>query len=131
LDTGTGKAWARTVIQRAIIGIAHTPQGFRRVIAAGLRAAMPEPGSGPTGRFLTDWKWTVQAKVKTADGRSGEAQLDGIGHPGYTATAAMIAEVGMRIAVGRATERVGCITPALALGSLDLDPWFVDGLELR
>lgn len=124
-------AWASTALQVAVIAVAHAPLSIRRAIAKGLRKITPASGSGPTGHFLTDWTWTVHAQARTADGRTGEASLDGQAHPGYTATAAMIAEVGLRIALGRVPERYGCLTPALVLGSVDLDPWFVDGLKLR
>lgn len=125
-----GEAWLRTGLQQAIISVAHAPTSIRTTIAKRLRQRVPESGTGPTGRFQTDWAWSVRALATTEDGRTGEARLDGQGHPGYLATAAMIAEVGLRIAVGRAPDRFGCITPALALGSLDLDPWFVGSLRL-
>jgi short subunit dehydrogenase-like uncharacterized protein len=125
------EAWVRTGMQQSIVGLARAPGQVRSIVSGVLGRMVPAPGTGPSGRFQTDWEWRVQATAATADGRTGEAVLDGRGHPGYWATAAMIAEVGVRIALGRATERVGCLTPALALGSQDLDPWFVDCLSLH
>jgi short subunit dehydrogenase-like uncharacterized protein len=123
-------AWLRTSAQRLIIATAHAPAPLRRLVASGLRKIVPAAGTGPTGRFQTDWEWTVTAQVLTESGQIGKARLHGRGHPGYTATAAMIAEVGLRIALERAPERFGCLTPALAIGSFDLEPWFVDSLSL-
>ena len=125
------RGWVRAAGQRAIVGLAHAPWPLRRVIAAGLGQLVPASGTGPSGRFLSDWIWTVRAEALASDGRTGTATLEGRGHPGYAATAAMIAEVGLRLAVGRTSGRAGCLTPSLVLGSLDLDPWFVEGLRLR
>ena len=124
------KAWLRTGAQRTIIALANAPSPLRSLVASGLRSLVPAAGTGPSGRFQSDWAWTVTAQVTTASGKIGEARLHGRGHPGYTATAAMIAEVGLRIALDRAPDRFGCLTPALAMGSLDLEPWFVDSLSL-
>ena len=127
---GYGRTLLQTATQRALIGIAHAPAPIRKTIAAALRRALPEQGSGPEERFLRDWVWSIEAVARHSDGATGLARLDGRGHPGYTATAAMLAELGLRMALGRAPDRSGCLTPALAMGTLDLDPWFVDQLSL-
>ena len=56
--------------------------------------------------------------------------MTGVGDPGYTATAAIIVEVAVRMAARqRGTGRSGCITPALAIGGAGED-LKVDSLSL-
>ena len=78
---------------------------------------LPEAGSGPTGDYLRDWNWTVESCATTREGAVGTAVIEGSGHPGYTATAAIIVEVALSMSTReRGTGRSGCITPALAIG---------------
>ena len=112
------RAAALASIQRTFIVVAHLPSPLRRLIAGALRRAVPEAGSGPDGHHLSDWAWTVQAIATSRDGGVGEATLTGTGHPGYTATAAMIASLGIHLAyTDPSARRSGCLTPALAFGA--------------
>jgi short subunit dehydrogenase-like uncharacterized protein len=46
------------------------------------------------------------------------ASVQADGHPGYLATARMLAEAGLLLAEDGATPaRAGCLTPGIALGS--------------
>lgn len=109
------KAVVKGGFQRAMVLVTRLPLAVRRRLAAGLRKVLPKPGSGPADNYLRDWDWTVRARATTQAGIVGEATLTGSGHPGYTATAAIIVEVGLSI-VHADTTRSGCLTPALAIG---------------
>ncbi len=111
-------AAALAAIQRTFIIVAGLPSPVRRLIAGALRRAVPKAGTGPSGHFLTDWSWQVHARATSRHGGVGEATLTGTGHPGYTATAAMITMLGIHLAQSPPQQRrSGCLTPALAFGA--------------
>ena len=118
-------------VQRLVIGLSRLPIFVRRAGAARLRKLLPAAGTGPSGRYLTDWSWTVQARATAHDGAVGVATITGVGHPGYTATAAIIVEVALSIADrDHGRKRAGCITPALAIGAAGRE-FRVSSLTLR
>ena len=104
--------------QRLAVGMTRLPLSIRRAVAGRIRNVLPEAGTGPSGSYLRDWSWTVEARATGAGGAVGMATITGTGHPGYTATAAIIVEVALSMAdrAGR-SHRSGCITPALAIGA--------------
>ena len=110
------KAAFKGSFQRSMILVTSLPLSVRRWLSARLRKRLPKAGTGPTDHYLRDWDWTVQARAITIEGAVGVATLTGSGHPGYTATAAIIVEVGLSIVNGD-SARVGCITPALVMGA--------------
>jgi hypothetical protein len=93
---------------------------------------LPQAGTGPTGNYLRDWEWTVEARATTKQATIGSASLQGSGHPGYTATAALLVEVGLRLARSEPlTGRAGRLTPALAIGVTDAQQLQMPSLRLR
>lgn len=105
-------------VQRLAVGLTRLPLSVRRAAASRARKILPEAGSGPSGSYLHDWEWTVEAHATSRDGTIGTATIEGTGHPGYTATAAIIVEVALSMADrDRPARRSGCITPALAIGA--------------
>ena len=59
---------------------------------------------------------TVEARG--TGGHEVRVAVDADGHPGYLATARMLAEAGVLLADREATPaRAGCLTPAAALGT--------------
>lgn len=119
---GIGRRVAAAVkgaTQRLLIGVTRLPLPLRRRLAGFLERFLPPAGSGPSGRYLTQWTWEVEAKAIARNGRTASCMLSGTGHPGYTATAAMIAEVALHMADRNQDEsRSGCLTPALTLNNL-------------
>ena len=109
------KAAVKGGLQRTMVLVTRLPLSVRRWLAARLRKRLPKAGTGPADSYLRDWDWTVQARATTQAGAVGTATLTGSGHPGYTATAAIIVEVGLSV-VHADTPRTGCLTPALAIG---------------
>ena len=125
------KAKAKGELQQLAVAVTKLPLAVREAAAAGLRQVLPESGTGPSDRFLEDWSWKVDARATARDGRVGTSSLEGTGHPGYTATAAIIVEVALRLLDRHLPGRhVGCITPALAIGA-SAGPLRVKTLSLR
>jgi len=82
-----------------------------------VRRRLPAAGTGPRPAALHGWRWTVTATAVGPGGRHGAASLEGTGHPGYTATAALLVALGLEMAEPDRTSVVaGVVTPALALG---------------
>lgn len=126
LGRSTGSAGFRRKVEAALkgsmqhiaAGTTRLPLAVRRAVAGQVRKILPKPGTGPSGSYLRDWEWAVTARAVGTDGVVGSATIEGTGHPGYTATAAIIVEVALSMAEhdGR-SHRSGCITPALAIGA--------------
>jgi short subunit dehydrogenase-like uncharacterized protein len=117
-----GAAAALSATQRSMRAAMRARPAVRDRIAAGLRRALPGSGFGPAADRIEQWRWRLTADGRTAAGEAIGVRIDAEGHPGYLATARMIAEAGLMIAeAGVTPERAGCLTPALALGTSSLD----------
>lgn len=111
-------ATAKGSVQRLALGMTRLPLSLRRAVAGGVRRLLPEPGTGPSGSYLHDWAWEVEARATTREGTVGTATIEGSGHPGYTATAAILIEVALgMLDREKGAKRSGCVTPALAVGA--------------
>ncbi len=108
--------------QAAFRALTRTGPTTRRRAAGLLRKVFPSSGFGPSGSRLDEWAWQVAVDARTAGGHYVRVDVDADGHPGYLATARMLGEVGLLLAEDGATpERAGCLTPATALGTGQLD----------
>ena len=122
---------AKGSLQRLAVGLTRLPLAGRRAASGQIRKILPEAGTGPSGSYLRDWEWEVEARATSRAGAFGIATIAGSGHPGYTATAAIIVEVALSMADrGGRPRRSGCITPALAIGAA-AEPLRVGSLSLR
>ncbi len=120
------------LVQTLFVAATRLPLPVRRAMGQLLGKFLPAPGSGPSGRYLTQWKWEIEANAKAINGRTGSSLLSGSGHPGYTATASIIAEVALHIAKRNRTEsRSGCLTPALAMIGSGEPQMMMPSLKLR
>jgi len=118
--------------QRAVLGLTRLPAPVRSRVSAALARVLPASGTGPQRDVLDGWTWSVRADALTRSGARASAVLDGEGHPGYRATARMVAEVGVLLA--RSADdppRTGHLTPALAVGLEGLPSLAAAGLVLR
>ena len=98
---------------------ASSPQ--RRRIARALGALAPPSGYGPQQDRLEGWTWSMLVRGHTAHRGTVEVRVDASGHPGYLATARMLAEAGLLMAEEGATPALaGCLPPALAFGTATL-----------
>jgi short subunit dehydrogenase-like uncharacterized protein len=113
-----GIAGALSVTQAGFRSIAAARPAIRRPIASALSRIVPASGFGPAGERLERWTWQMSVQARTTAGREVGATVQADGHPGYLATARMLAEAGLLLAEDGATPaRTGCLTPGVALGS--------------
>ncbi|WP_299034830.1 saccharopine dehydrogenase NADP-binding domain-containing protein [uncultured Pseudokineococcus sp.] len=125
-------ATASAALQRAVLGLTRLPSPVRARVASALARVLPGSGTGPRGEVLDGWTWSVRADALTRSGARASAVLDGVGHPGYRATARMVAEVGLLLAASADDPpRTGHLTPALAVGLEGLPALAAAGLVLR
>lgn len=104
--------------QLAIASVGAAPAGLRKRLSDGMSAMLPSSGFGPAPDRLDAWEWSMTVTGRTASGREAIVEIDGAGHPGYLATAKMLGEAGLLLAEPGATpDRAGCVTPATALGT--------------
>jgi short subunit dehydrogenase-like uncharacterized protein len=113
-----GIAGALSATQAGLRSMAAARPVIRRPIARALARIVPASGFGPAGERLVRWTWTMTVHARTAAGGDVRARVQADGHPGYLATARMLAEAGLLLAEDGATPaRAGCLTPGVALGS--------------
>jgi short subunit dehydrogenase-like uncharacterized protein len=117
-----GVAGALSATQTGLRGLAGARPAVRRQLARALERIGPASGFGPAADRLEGWEWALSVKARTISGREINAGVEAHGHPGYLATARMLGEAGMLLAEEGATpERAGCLTPATALGTAQID----------
>ena len=110
------------------VGIASGPASRRR-IARFLDRVGPSSGFGPRPDRLEQWAFTTVVEARTTGGHAVTVRSVGHGHPGYLATAKMIAEAGILLAGGTGVpDTAGCLTPSLALGTESLKQFERAGL---
>jgi short subunit dehydrogenase-like uncharacterized protein len=107
------------------------PETRRRAIKL-VRKRLPSSGFGPQGSRLEDWHWTFSIRATTSGGHFVRVELDADGQPGYLTTATMLGEAGLLLAEPGATpERSGFLTPALAIGTQQLERFHPAGARFR
>jgi short subunit dehydrogenase-like uncharacterized protein len=105
-------------LQAAMMQAVRATPRVRRRLAGVLGAVLPSSGYGPDPGRLEGWRWQMSVRARTTGGAGVRVHVDGDGHPGYLATARMLGEAGLLLAEAGATpDRVGCLTPAAALGT--------------
>ncbi|MCB0919326.1 MAG: saccharopine dehydrogenase NADP-binding domain-containing protein [Actinobacteria bacterium] len=78
---------------------------------------MPEPGEGPSEESRRNGYFTAKLHSTTALGTQVSGEVSAKGDPGYTATALMISESAITLALGEGLpERTGVLTPASGIG---------------
>jgi len=87
---------------------------------AALDRLLPAPGSGPGEATRARGWFRMVVDARTEDGRSYRATAAGRGDPGYAATAVMLGQTGLALALDgdRLPDRAGSLTPATALGGV-------------
>ena len=119
---GWAAAGAVSGSQLAIGGVASAPAGLRKRLSDGMASVLPSSGFGPAADRLEGWDWTMTVAGRTGSGDEVGVEIDGAGHPGYLATAKMMGEAGLLLAEAGATpDRTGCLTPAAALGTQEIE----------
>jgi short subunit dehydrogenase-like uncharacterized protein len=85
-----------------------------------LDRVLPAPGSGPSEKTRQQGWFRMVVDATTEDGRHYRATAAGQGDPGYAATAVMLGESALALALDgdRLPDRAGSLTPATALGDV-------------
>ena len=85
-----------------------------------LDRVLPAPGTGPSEEVRRKGWFRMVVDAATEDGRRYRATAAGQGDPGYAATAVMLGETALALALDgdRLPDRAGSLTPATALGDV-------------
>ncbi|MEO9326918.1 saccharopine dehydrogenase family protein [Gordonia aurantiaca] len=83
-----------------------------------LDRVLPEPGEGPSEKTRNSGYFVAETYTRTTTGRRYRARMRAKGDPGYKATAVMLAESALTLALDRdrLPSRTGVLTPAAAMG---------------
>jgi short subunit dehydrogenase-like uncharacterized protein len=115
-------AGALSGVQAVLASATRARPSVRRRVGSALGAVLPSSGFGPAAERLGGWRWHMSLGALTTGGREVRVDVDADGHPGYLATARMLGEAGLLLAAPGATpDRAGCLTPATALGTGDIE----------
>jgi short subunit dehydrogenase-like uncharacterized protein len=85
-----------------------------------LDRVLPAPGTGPSEEARAKGWFRMDVEATTGSGRRYTAVAAGKGDPGYAATAVMLGEAALALALDgdRLPDRAGSLTPATALGDV-------------
>jgi short subunit dehydrogenase-like uncharacterized protein len=85
-----------------------------------LDRVLPAPGTGPSEEARRKGWFRMAVDATTENGRKYQATAAGPGDPGYAATAVMLGESALALALDgdRLPDRAGSLTPATALGNV-------------
>ncbi|NDK91394.1 enoyl-ACP reductase [Gordonia desulfuricans] len=88
-----------------------------------LDKVLPDPGQGPSEKSRDKGHFVTQTFTRTSSGRRYRSQMRAQGDPGYKATAVMLGESALTLALDRAAlpARTGVLTPAAAMGEALVD----------
>jgi short subunit dehydrogenase-like uncharacterized protein len=133
-----GWAYGREFSYGEVMGVGRGPLGA--VTAAGLTAGLagtlaamafpptravldrvlPAPGTGPSESVRQSGWFRMTVDATTESGRRYRAVAAGTGDPGYAATAVMLGESALALALDgdRLPDRAGSLTPASAMGDV-------------
>lgn len=114
-------AGALGATQAGLRALTKARPSIRAQAAKGMRRALPASGFGPAGERLEEWTWKLSVDARTVGDHYLRVSLDADGHPGYLTTSRMLGEAGLLLADGATPDTFGCLTPAAALGTAQLD----------
>jgi short subunit dehydrogenase-like uncharacterized protein len=88
-----------------------------------LDRVLPDPGEGPSEKARERGFFKIQTHTRTAGGRKLVCHVEAQGDPGYKATAVMLGEAALALALDgeRLPQRAGVLTPATAMGDVLVD----------
>jgi short subunit dehydrogenase-like uncharacterized protein len=84
---------------------------------------LPDPGEGPDEKSRDKGFFRIRITTTTSSGRRFRCRIEASGDPGYKATAVMLGEAGLCLALDadRTPRVAGVLTPASAMGSVLTD----------
>ncbi|MBB3037860.1 saccharopine dehydrogenase family protein [Hoyosella altamirensis] len=120
---GTGASVASPLFAAALSGALGAmwkfgPTLFRRAPQKVIDRVLPQPGSGPSEEARLKGFFVIETYANTSSGARYKATFAAQGDPGYAATAVMLGEAGLCLALDRdqLSALTGVITPAAAMG---------------
>ena len=134
-----GWAYGRTFRYREVMGFGSSPAGPVLAAAAGvgilgvgaglairptrvlLDRLLPKPGEGPSEKTQRDGHFHVEVVASTTSGARYRTTVKAKGDPGYAATAVMLGESALCLALDPLTSGGGVLTPAVAMGGALVD----------
>ncbi|MBC7373041.1 MAG: saccharopine dehydrogenase NADP-binding domain-containing protein [Frankiales bacterium] len=127
-------AYGRTFRYRELMGFGRTPAGplLAAATAGGiafvgaglalrptrvlLDRVLPKPGEGPSAATQAKGHFTLEVVAGTESGARYRTTVSAKGDPGYAATAVMLGESALCLALDPLTSGGGVLTPATAMG---------------
>lgn len=120
---GTGRSIAAPVISALTTAVTAGSAAlgyrlFRFLPRALVDRLAPKPGTGPSVQVRENGHYRVETYATTSTGARYVATMSQSGDPGYKATAAMLGECGLALALDRdkLPGLYGVLTPAAAMG---------------
>lgn len=97
-----------------------------------LDRVLPDPGTGPSERTRDAGYFRAQVRATTADGADVTVEIGAQGDPGYAATAVMLGESALCLALDTAAlpAAAGVLTPATGMGDALADRLRANGFRL-
>ena len=88
-----------------------------------LDRVLPKPGSGPSEKTRENGYFVIRTYTRTTAARRFRSTFSMKGDPGYKATAVMLGESALTLALNRhqLPSRAGVLTPAVAMGDALID----------
>jgi short subunit dehydrogenase-like uncharacterized protein len=96
-----------------------------------LDRVLPKPGEGPSERTRERGHFRIETTGTATDGRRYRTAFAMQGDPGYAATAVMLGQSGLCLALDELPGRGGVLTPATAMGTLLVDRLGAAGAEIE
>jgi short subunit dehydrogenase-like uncharacterized protein len=134
---GTGRSFAAPVISALTTAVTAGSAAlgyrlFRFLPRALVDRLAPKPGTGPSEEVRENGHYRVETYTTTSTGARYVATMSQSGDPGYKATAAMLGECGLALALDRdkLPELYGVLTPAAAMGDALLARFPAAGIAL-
>lgn len=119
-----------TGVSAAVFGLGS--RYLRLLPNALVERIMPKPGTGPSESAREKGHYTVETYTTTETGARYRATMAQKGDPGYKATAVLLGESGLALALDRdkLSDLRGVLTPAAAMGDVLLDRLPAAGVTL-
>jgi short subunit dehydrogenase-like uncharacterized protein len=95
-----------------------------------LDRVLPKPGTGPSAETREKGWFRMDVATTTTTGATYDAVVAGSGDPGYAATAVMMGESALCLALDEIPDRAGVLTPATAMGAALAERLRAQGMEL-
>ncbi len=105
-----------TAVNAAALGLGM--KYLNKVPSALLERIVPKPGTGPSERTRENGHYRIETYTTTSTGARYRAVIAQQGDPGYKATAVLLGESGLALALDRdrLSDLRGVLTPAAAMG---------------